>query len=85
MYIGLTEKKIEKSSCNGIGGSVMWWDMNNQYTDEELALMEFAIDFLNSNLDEDMIEDYGDWITEEKLEALSRKMNNLNEEANSLK
>ena len=59
--------------------------MNNQYTQDELDLMEFAIDFLNSNLDEDLIEDYGDWITEEKLEALSRKMMNLNEEAKSLK
>jgi hypothetical protein len=58
---------------------------NNQYTDEELEIMQFAIDFLNSNLDEDMELDYGDWLTDEKLNALSRKMENLNEEANSLK
>ena len=47
--------------------------------------MEFAIDFLQSNLDEEMIEEYGDWLTEEKLDALSMKMMNLSEEANSLK
>jgi hypothetical protein len=59
--------------------------MNNQYTAEELEIMEFAIDFLQSNLDEEMIEEYGDWLTEEKLDALSMKMMNLSEEANSLK